>query len=156
MYDEVSKKIEAAKDLPQKTRALENDVGKLEGEAPYGTDFGLPVSDTQKLHINIENELVTLERRMEGLIALLPKHQEELQQLQHEISVNEESKEGLEKFASDAVRKREGARAAGKADRENTGQWSVILPPACNKIYSHALIGTSRHMKRYLRSWRNK
>ncbi|TGZ77981.1 hypothetical protein EX30DRAFT_398074 [Ascodesmis nigricans] len=123
VYDEVTGQIKTASSLPGETEKLELENAKLADEEQYGSDYALPLDDTQRLYMDIESELLTLEKRLEELITQLPKKQEELEQLTKEIRVNEASKAGLEKFAEDAVKLREGAKAAGKVERENAGQW---------------------------------
>lgn len=115
--------MEQAKKLPEETTQLENQIAVLNSEAEYGSELHMPLSDTMDNQNRIEAELLELERKTSALISMLPKRKEELDELRREMAVNEASKEGLEKQTSDVVRKRQGDRAAGKADRENTGQW---------------------------------
>lgn len=115
--------MEQAQKLPEETAQLEAQVASLNSEADYGSELHMPLSDTMDLYNKIEAELLDLERETSALISVLPKRKDELDELRREIAVNEASKEGLEKQTSDVVRKRQGDRAAGKADRENTGQW---------------------------------
>lgn len=115
--------MELARRLPEQTAEIEGQIAALNSEAEYGSELHLPLSDTMDNYKKIEAELVDLERKTSALISILPKRNAELDELRREMAVNEASKEGLEKQTSDVVRKRQGDRAAGKADRENTGQW---------------------------------
>lgn len=119
--------MEKVQKLPEETIQLDAQIAALNSEADYGSELQMPLSDTMDLYNTIEAELLDLERKTSALISILPKRKEQLDELRREMAVNEASKEGLEKQTSDVVRKRQGDRAAGKADRENTGQWWVRI-----------------------------
>ena len=94
-------------------------------------ELNLPLPDTRD-HIDAAlSELRMLETEIESLQAALPRRTRHREALDREIAERERESAGLEKFASEAVRAREGARREGKAERENTGEWCVLQGTRC-------------------------
>lgn len=95
----------------------------------------LPLADTRARVEAAASELHLLQTQLRALTDdALPRKRALTARLDRAIAAHERDRDGLERFASEAVRAREGARAAGMDDRENTGQWSVAhycLPPHC-------------------------
>jgi chromosome segregation ATPase len=102
---------------------MQTAIARLKGTRDERAEMNLPLTDTLAHISAAEDELRLLETELGSLQATLPRKERQLNNLEKEIKVHETKKEELEQFASEAVRAREGARAAGKADRETTGQW---------------------------------
>ncbi|RPB01462.1 hypothetical protein L873DRAFT_1803678 [Choiromyces venosus 120613-1] len=120
--------ISQATTLPQQTEEMEVEIAALENEQnPYTTcENGmpkLPLSDTLTLISAHEAELARLQKELAEAELALPKKRARLQALEGEIGPLEMDKEGLEKFASEAVRMRDFARVEGKVERESMGRW---------------------------------
>lgn len=121
-YEQLTAEIEEARKLPGQIADTEAQITKLKEEG-LGSDFNLPLCDTLAQAELREAELADLELQLEEINRVLPDRQQRLHCLNDEISPMESNKEGLERFAHEAVKMRDSARAAGKADRENAGQW---------------------------------
>jgi len=122
-YVDIRETIEKAQQLPRETAEMEEELRKLRNENDGNPELNIPLPDTLELLTSKESELAMQEDELRQLQKTLPERQRHLQDLNNEISPMETDKAGIEKFASEAVRMRDSARAAGKADRENTGQW---------------------------------
>jgi DNA repair exonuclease SbcCD ATPase subunit len=146
--------ISRASSLPAETDRMEAEIAALQTEHESTTsELQLPLADTVSLLSAREAELARLEREMAEAETALPRKQRQLEALNKEISPMEMDKEGLEKFASEAVRMRESARAQGKADRENMGRW-YWLPFVCERgIYIDGAVGINLSTRAWNRSW---
>lgn len=120
----VSEYTSLARTLPGEAVVLEARIEELRREQESMTgEFHLPLEDTLGLVAEREAELARLERELEEVGRELPRKRRALEVLDKEISPMEMDKEGLEKFANEAVKMRDSARAEGKADRETMGRW---------------------------------
>lgn len=118
--------LSKATSLPASTELMEEEIVVMEKEHEgSSSELHLPLSDTLALVSSSEAELARLEKELATVNAALPKKMARLKLLEDEIKPMEMDKEGLERFASEAVRMRDSARAEGKADRENMGRWYV-------------------------------
>ncbi|KAG0128488.1 hypothetical protein HOY82DRAFT_580062 [Tuber indicum] len=120
--------ISKATTLPSQTTEVEAEIAKLEREqnsptSPSSSLPKLPLSDTLTLLSADEAELSRLQKELAEADLALTKKRARLESLESEIGPMEMDKEGLEKFASEAVRMRDSARAEGKVDRESMGRW---------------------------------
>ncbi|CUS08815.1 unnamed protein product [Tuber aestivum] len=120
--------ISKATTLPSQTAEMEVEIANLEMEqnsatSPSSSLPRLPLSDTLTLLSANEAELARLQKELAEADLALPKKRARLEALESEIGPMEMDKEGLEKFASEAVRMRDSARAEGKVDRESMGRW---------------------------------
>jgi hypothetical protein len=117
---------------------MEEEIAIIENKlGASSADQNLPLSDTLALVSSEEAELARLERELAELGMALPKKKIRLEALEKEIKPMEMDKEGLERFASEAIRMRDSARAEGKADRENMGRWyGDSNSPSEGDIYS--------------------
>ena len=96
----------------------------------------LPLADTRARVDAAASELHLLQTQLRALADdALPRKRALAARLDHAVAAHERDRDGLERFASEAVRAREGARAAGMDDRENTGQWSVARPPLPSRCW---------------------
>jgi len=121
--------ISKATTLPSQNAEMEVEIANLEREQNSATSPSssplpkLPLSDTLALLSAGEAELARLQKELAEADLALPKKLARLEALESEIGPMEMDKEGLEKFASEAVRMRDSARAEGRVDRENMGRW---------------------------------
>ncbi|KAI5777392.1 hypothetical protein EDC01DRAFT_597238, partial [Geopyxis carbonaria] len=125
MYKQFMNTLEQAEILPSKTADVQIEMDSL---TRFGSPMTLPLSDTIDHFEDVGARILILKRQIDTFVSTVPERSAYLRNLNNEISVRAANKEGLQRFASEAVRMRQGARAAGKADRENTGQW-------CESIY---------------------
>ncbi|RPB09461.1 hypothetical protein P167DRAFT_510818 [Morchella conica CCBAS932] len=116
-YSQLSGWSTAAATLPGETLALEARIDELEKGRQ------MPLDETVALLGEREAELARLEKELDAVERELPKRKKVLAELEGEIEPLELDKEGLERFASEAVRMRDSARAEGKAERESMGRW---------------------------------
>jgi hypothetical protein len=132
---------------------MEDEIAMVEKDHEGSSlELHLPLSDTLALVSSGEAELARLEKELATIDVALPKKNARLKFLENEIKTMEMDKEGLERFASEAVRMRDSARAEGKADRENMGRWYVdwMSPWGCSYILTSAT-GISRCPKAWSR-----
>lgn len=121
--------ISKATTLPPQTAEMEVEIANLEKEqnpitSPSSSSLPkLPLSDTLTLLSTGEAELARLQKELAEADLALPKKRARLEALESEIGPMEMDKEGLERFASEAVRMRDSARAEGRVDRESMGRW---------------------------------
>ncbi|PUU76816.1 hypothetical protein B9Z19DRAFT_1087515 [Tuber borchii] len=121
--------ISEATTLPPQTAEMEVEIANLEKEqnpitSPSSSSLPkLPLSDTLTLLSAGEAELARLQKELAEADLALPKKRARLEALESEIGPMEMDKEGLERFASEAVRMRDSARAEGRVDRESMGRW---------------------------------
>ncbi|KAL7269259.1 hypothetical protein RUND412_008083 [Rhizina undulata] len=110
--------------LPQKISDLTATIAALQHLQPSSEpDLNLPLPETHSLLSSQELELSRLEREFEEEQARLPGLNRRLEALGKEIRPMEMDKEGMEKFACEAVRMRDNARAEGRLESENVGRW---------------------------------
>lgn len=113
-----------ARTLPAETAAYEARVGELqrEQESMVG-EMQMPLDETLRVLGEREAELAGLERGLEEAGREVGRKRRVLEGLGREIAPLEVDREGLERFASEAVRMRGEERAEGRADRETMGRW---------------------------------
>ncbi|KAA8901589.1 hypothetical protein FN846DRAFT_957076 [Sphaerosporella brunnea] len=122
-YERLQKDVHKAEALPAETERMQAAIEAHRSSRHELAEMNLPLEDTLTRVAAAEDEFGLLETELESLAATLPRKKRQLENLEKEITEYEANKEGLESVASEAVRAREGARAAGKADMENAGQW---------------------------------
>lgn len=116
-YSQLSVWSAAAAALPAETAALEARVEALEGARQ------MPLEEAVALLGEREAEAARLLGELEAVERELPRRRRVLVGLEGEIGPLEMDKEGLERFASEAVRMRDSARAEGRVERETMGRW---------------------------------
>jgi hypothetical protein len=126
VFDRTNDDINKLRSYPLETRTRRETIDhKTQGAK---AELCQPLSETL-IHINaVQSELRMVETEFANLCGAFARKTRHTETLARDISVNEVNKEGLEKGASEAVKMRIGVRAAGKGERENTGQWCVVAP----------------------------
>ncbi|KAI5846825.1 hypothetical protein BZA05DRAFT_475842 [Tricharina praecox] len=123
-YERLLNTAKQARSLPAETATMRAEIATLRGAADDRPEMNLPLDDTLQYVGAAESELAMLQSELKSLLGVaIPRRQKQVEQLEKEIVTREREKEGLERFANEAVRARQGAREAGKADREIAGQW---------------------------------
>lgn len=126
MFKEFTDTLEQAEALPTQTAHIHTTILQESSTIDYGSAMTLPLSDTIHHFEDVGAQLSILKQQLDTMKNKVPQRKLYLQTLGDQISVSTANKEGLQRFASEAVRVRQGARAAGKADRENMGQWCEL------------------------------
>lgn len=123
-YEEFTSGVTKLRTLPLQTKEMQEMISEFYRSASDGRpEMNLPLLDTLNCIDSIESESKALEHELHNAESLMVGKNHRLENLNRDISINQRNKEGMEDIANEAVRRREGVRAAGKADRENIGQW---------------------------------
>jgi len=123
-YEHLHLTAAQARSLPTETATMRAEIAQLRGAADDRPEMNLPLDDTLQQLSAAESELAMLQSELKSLHGVaIPRKRKQLEQLEKEVVAREREKEGLQRFANEAVRARRGAREAGKADREIAGQW---------------------------------
>ncbi|KAG9250084.1 uncharacterized protein F5Z01DRAFT_427050 [Emericellopsis atlantica] len=125
-YETVQLETAKLRDLPQKSKQLEERIEELKTEKDLtGTDpsMNLPLAKTQELVAKRQREQAELARELEALQAKVPRKKKEAERLHAELQPLETKRQNGMAAAREAQRRKEAALGGAADDLEQRARW---------------------------------